>query len=279
MEKALCFGCYGENHLSKNCRKKKVCKKCNKPHPTLLHVDGFSLSKANTNKERKDEKKMAKVTNALADVPPTSNANGILLQAILPVFVQQKGANKSVKTYAFYDNVSAGCFITDRLKTQLAASCIETKLQLGTLHGQSVVYSSIVKELVVTDLHGGNPIKLPTTYTREEIPVAPEQIPELVSRILHLREIANEIPSYDLELDVGLLIGSNCPNALVPLQVVPKDGQGPFAVRLNHGWTVSGPLHITTESLTHKVTANRITQRLGRTCAMCVWRIRKENGA
>ena len=27
-DKFLCFGCYGENHLSRNCRRKRVCKKC-----------------------------------------------------------------------------------------------------------------------------------------------------------------------------------------------------------------------------------------------------------
>ena len=33
------------------------------------------------------------------------------------------------------------------------------------------------------------------------------------------------------------------------------------AIRLKHGWMVSGPLHLTTEPLTNIVTANRITVR------------------
>ena len=84
--------------------------------------------------------------------------------------------------------------------------------------------------------------------------------------IEHLKEIASDILAYDPDLEIGLLIGSNCPSALVPLSVVPNQGDGPFAIRLKHGWTVSGPLHLTTEPHTNKVTANRITVRELESC-------------
>lgn len=106
-------------------------------------------------------------------------------------------------------------------------------------------------------------IELPRTYTTNEIPVEHEQVPtrEIVSRIDHLKEVAGEIPLYDQELDIGLLIGGYCPTALVPLKIVPNEGDGAFTVRLHHGRTVSSPLHIVTAPITNKVTANRITVR------------------
>ena len=55
--------------------------------------------------------------------PQESNLeNDILLQTILPVVVTQKGTNKAAKTYAFYDNDSAGCCITEGLRTRLAGN-------------------------------------------------------------------------------------------------------------------------------------------------------------
>ena len=131
------------------------------------------------------------------------------------------------------------------------------------MHGQSVVESAIVKDLIVTDLEGKTPVELPRAYTRQEIPADHKQIPtsDIVARIEHLKEIAGKIPAYNPELEIGLLIGSNCPKALVPLKVLPNDGDGPFALRLNHGWTVSGPVHVTTEPATNKITAHRITIR------------------
>lgn len=39
----MCFACYEKNHISRGCLRKRKCKKCNKPHPSALHVDGFKL--------------------------------------------------------------------------------------------------------------------------------------------------------------------------------------------------------------------------------------------
>jgi len=255
-EKGLWFACYSENHESKRCMKKRTCKKCKKPHSTLLHIDGFSLPKENStaSQETAGNNNPPKVNKARVDIPQESNSeSNILLQTILPVTVTQKGIDKPVKTYAFYDNGSAGCFITEQLKIHLKAACTETKLKLGNMHGRSLVDSAMVKDLIVTDVNGQNPVELPRGYTRQEIPAEVEQIPtpETVSRVEHLKEIASEIPAYDPELEVGLLIGSNCPSALVPLSVVPNQGNGLFAIRLKHGWKVSGPLHLTTEPFTN----------------------------
>ena len=66
--------------------------------------------------------------------------------------VRQKGGVKSLTTYAFYDNGSGGCFLTENLREQLGIEGQYTKLQLGTLLGRNLVGSIIVKDLVVTDI-------------------------------------------------------------------------------------------------------------------------------
>ena len=262
MEKSLCFGCYGRNHVSKNCKKKRECKKCKKPHPTLVHIDGFILVKE-SNTEEEPAGNPVKVNNACTDIPQNGNNQEILLQAIIPVLVTNNANNKALKTYAFYDNGSVGCFLTENLWHHLEAPGTKTTLQLGTMHGQSLVESVVVNDLIVTDPDGRNQIALPRAYTRDEIPVNHDQIPtpEIVSRLEHLKEIANEIPDYDRDLDIGLLIGSNCPAALVLLEVVPNVGDGPFALKLHHSWTVNDSLEVTTETSTNKVTVNRIVVR------------------
>ena len=114
MEKSLCFGCYGRNHVSKNCKKKRECKKCKKPHPTLVHIDGFILVKE-SNTEEEPAGNPVKVNNACTDIPQNGNNQEILLQAIIPVLVTNNANNKALKTYAFYDNGSVGCFLTENL--------------------------------------------------------------------------------------------------------------------------------------------------------------------
>ena len=36
-EKGLCFGCFGDNHFRKDCKKPLKCFKCEQQHPTILH--------------------------------------------------------------------------------------------------------------------------------------------------------------------------------------------------------------------------------------------------
>ena len=43
-----CFACFGYNHLSKDCRKKRQCKTCGRKHPTSLHDPNFGRFINNT---------------------------------------------------------------------------------------------------------------------------------------------------------------------------------------------------------------------------------------
>ena len=246
IENSLCFACYGTNHRSKVCTNKKVCKKCNKPHPTALHVENFNV-KDQGNSGKPDSKQVtSRISSTCTDiVQPSRATNSVVLQAILPVKVTAKNGN-SATTYALYDNGSSGSFITESLKEELDVEGIDTVLQLGTMHGQSSVRSFIVKELVITDLKDDNAITLARCYTRHEIPVSKQQIPtpEVISGLENLHAISNEIPDLIPDVEIGLLIGSDCPLALEPLEVLPSGGKGPFAMRLRHGWTVNGPLQL-----------------------------------
>ncbi|XP_068250652.1 uncharacterized protein [Palaemon carinicauda] len=118
------------------------------------------------------------------------------------------------------------------------------------MHGTDTVKTFIVNGLVVADIHGNNDVVLPKVFTQKDIPVNHDQIPryEMLKDWPHLSSVINKIPVYQPELDIVILIGSNCPTALQPLEVVPTSGYGPFAVRYLHGWTVNGPVHVKVSS-------------------------------
>ena len=234
----MCFACYEKNHISRGCLRKRKCKKYNKPHSSALHIDDFKLK--NQDHECKEE-----VKNACTKIPSNSPKDVIVVHAIIPVKVKQKGGTKIVTTYAFYDNGSGGCFLTENLREQLGVQGQHTKFQLGTMLGRNLVDSTIVEDLVVTDMKDSNPVEIQRLYTRTEVPVTEKQIPTpgMVQRWQHLHSIAKLIPEFQPDLVIGLLIGSNCPAALESLEVVPS--YGPFAMRLCHGWTLNDSLSIT----------------------------------
>ena len=126
------------------------------------------------------------------------------------------------------------------------------------MHGVNYVNTSFVHDLVVCDLNNKNPVELPKTYTINDMPVSHDHIPKLefLRQWSHLDCIVSELPAYNPSLKIGLLIGSNCPSALQPLDVMPTDGSSPCAVLYRHGWTVNGPLHVKVD--TSGVTCHRI---------------------
>lgn len=262
----MCFACYRTGHLSKNCSNRRKCKHCGRLHPSALHIDGQLPRKDNSGPVKQENYKA--LNNACTN-PQTASCHAaksnesVILHAILPVRVKTKGNTKSVITYAFYDDGSGGCFLTENLREQLGVDGERTELQLGTVHGQSLVTTTVVHDLVVTDMEDKYPIEILRSYTRMEIPVTEQQIPtpELVEQWEHLRGVAKRIHKFIPNLEIGLLIGSNCPAALEPLEVVPRGDEGPYAMRLRHRWTLTGPLHVKDSLNPSNVTCHRIKAR------------------
>lgn len=168
-EKSLCFACYDSGHRSKGCTNKKVCRVCNKPHPTALHIENFTSKETKSTAKQGTKQDGAKVNSACTDVSKNvkQTKNNVILQAVLPVRVITNDG-QTVITYALYDNGSTGSFKTDQLKEELNVNGTETVLQLGTMHRKSSVTSILVNDLVFTDLKNENAIALPRCYTRHE---------------------------------------------------------------------------------------------------------------
>lgn len=112
--------------------------------PILVKVDGFSLAKESSAKEKSIEKPIK--VNTCTNIPQNNNKQEIIFQAITPMLVMNKTNNKALKTYAFYDNGSIGGFLTENLQHHLEAPSTKTTL---IRNGQSLVKSIIIKDLIV----------------------------------------------------------------------------------------------------------------------------------
>lgn len=84
-------------------------------------------------------------------------------------------------------------------------------------------------------------IPLPVIYTRQFIPVNPSHIPtpKTARAWPHLVHLAEDIAPL-IECDIGLLIGYNCSQALLPREVVAGKDNEPFAQRTDLGWSIVG---------------------------------------
>ena len=101
-----------------------------------------------------------------------------------------------------------------------------------------------VDGLVVERIDQRVQVELPRTYSRHQIPSRREQIPspEVAAVWPHLQKIKDKIMPYQESLEIGLLIGCNCPKAIKPKEVILGKGEDPYAVRTLLGWGIIGPV-------------------------------------
>ncbi len=95
---------------------------------------------------------------------------------------------------------------------------------------------------MVSDINHNTTIQLPTTFSCETIPAKRQQIPspEMVKPWRHLHSIARYLVPLQTDINVGLLIGSNCPQAIMPREVIPGKSNEPYAQRTDLGSGVIG---------------------------------------
>lgn len=239
---ALCFGCLRKGHLSKDCKRRRKCNICKRMHPTALHKD--LIGKSNEvvsegiggNTEKRTQSVQVNVKKLEVD------KNSCSRMFVVPVKVKARSGH-FVPTYAFLDSGSSATFCTRKLLEKLdLKDVVHTRLSVSTLYEKkNEVDSLMVTGMEICDPDENYILLLPPVYTLNEIPASQEDIikQEDLENWPHLQSV--NFPEYDV--DIGLMIGNNVPQAMEPWQVIhsPHEG-GPFAMKTKLGWIVSGSL-------------------------------------
>lgn len=257
----LCFSCLVHGHLSRDCRSRHKCSKCGKLHPTCLCGDYEALHP----KEAIAELTTGTSVSCRAETTVINQTSTSSM--IVPVLISStENPSEEIPIYALLDTQSDTTFILDETLEKLSTQSTPTKLKLTTMTNTSTINSKRANNLVVRSVHSPNKLLIPTVYSRESIPANLDHIPtkEATQRWPHLRHLATKIPDKQ-DYKVGLLIGYDCPQALAPLKVVRGDGNQPFGVLTELGWSVVGKIHCETETeehLSHRVTTKLIPEDL-----------------
>ena len=162
-------------------------------------------------------------------------------------------------TYAMLDNCSTGTFILEDLRQELNVDGVDSQISITTMNGNQVHNVKVVKGLTVTDLDGDNSISLPKAFTKLKMPATNHDVPrpELARKWPHLARVAAHVQPLMSNVKIGLLIGTNCPEAIEPKDFVTSQNGGPYAVKMFAGWTIIGPLHVSSDGPA-TVNCNRI---------------------
>ncbi|XP_077385926.1 uncharacterized protein LOC144023873 [Festucalex cinctus] len=249
-ENKLCFGCLKPGHYSKKCSSRSECDVCHKRHPTCLHEDRVKVDKNPTQTKEKQSQGQEEpervppeqtTTVAIAHRAIVGEA-GTITSAILPVWLSTTTCPaEEVLVYALLDSQSDSTFILSEVADTLKAKKDHIKLKLTTMTTTSTVNSQKVNNLQIRGYYSRKKISLPPAYTREFIPANRDHIPtnENAKAWSHLEHLQERIAPL-LDCQVGLLIGYNCSQALLPREVVSGKVNQPYAQRTDLGWSIVG---------------------------------------
>ena len=83
---------------------------------------------------------------------------------------------------------------------------------------------------------------MPVAFSREVVSANRSQIPkpEVGREWEHLRSVADGLTPYHLDAEISILIGNNCPKAILPREIVASGDDEPYALRTALGWGVIG---------------------------------------
>ncbi|XP_073711060.1 uncharacterized protein [Misgurnus anguillicaudatus] len=241
----LCFGCLQAGHHSKRCEDRSTCERCKKRHPTCLHDDKFKESQSSTTLKRDDHSKDRTDNSEITAVTNAVKQKGVDTQTstIIPVWVSSTNQpDQEVLVYTLLDTQSDTTFILDEVAQILNTSKEYVNLKLSTMSAKSTVIAcQKLKNLQVRGYNSEKRIPLPSVFTREFIPANRSHIPtsETALKWPHLEQLADKIPPL-LDCEVGLLIGYNCQQALLPKEIVYGKENQPYAQRTDLGWSIVG---------------------------------------
>ena len=168
---------------------------------------------------------------------------------IVPVRLSHRDTSKQVLVYAMLDECSQGTFIKEEILDMFDIEKRNTSITVTTLNGEETYNSHVVDGFSIQcslkheRLYPQScNINLPVIFSRQHLPIDENDVPvaEGISRWKYLKKIGDTL-SDGKDIPIALLIGGNCHKALEPLEVVPSQGEGPYAYRTQLGWCVVGP--------------------------------------
>ena len=159
---------------------------------------------------------------------------------VVPVKVSAPYGNRVIETYAFLDSGSNTTMCLSSLAEELDADCTPVEFTLSTVSGNQKRKGQQLC-LDVVGVTTGKGVRLNKVWTTDSLPVAAESIPTTtdVQQWSHLKDV--DITDL-VDKEVTILIGSDIPEALCPLEVRSGKKNQPHAIRTILGWTVMGPL-------------------------------------
>lgn len=249
LQNRLCFSCLCKNHRASQCSRRKPCKKlnCRRNHATLLHpppnydvnnrqvdynANSNNVNENNSNDDTPNETNQTSCYNA-------GECNDCVFLPIVAVNVKSPNNGREIQTYALLDSGSDSTYCSNALLSKLNVRGKRTKVHRSTLTNNNEIFmSQVISDLKVSDIDKNVEIPIPHAFAQDTIPVSKNCIatPNKLAEWGYLQMVY--VPMIDS--GVEMIIGNDVKFALEPIEVIPSENDGPYAVRTRLGWALNG---------------------------------------
>lgn len=254
--KGLCYNCLKNNpvlqsgitvkHIAKCCPSKFKCRieGCGASHHTLLHIPNQQKKESNQDSAQKDgsDLQAGSVNTALLQ-----DSDSVLLQVVpLRVFGKR---GKVVTTYAMLDSGSEITLVDPSLASTLDLDGQPDELVVSTVSNDNDIQHGYRVNLSVESLIDNEPqrLELRSAWCGRDlkIPLRHQLMRSNKSRWSHLQDV----PFPDVQQKkISIIIGTNVPEAFIPLDVRHNGPQAPVAIRSCLGFSILGRIGDGSES-------------------------------
>ena len=175
--------------------------------------------------------------------------SNVISMCLVLVKIKGRSGNKVICTYALLDSCGKGTFILDQLRDHLFISGREISVSIKTINGEFKSPSRRIYSLQGISDDKNLWVSLPTTFTRDQLPVDNDDITKSgqLKKWKYSEAVANQL-NFGGNISVGLLTGANCTMALESIQVLQDRNGGPYAFRRRLCWYVVRPVSDTKNS-------------------------------
>ena len=235
----LCINCLNGRHSARDCKSSHRCKRCQRPHHTILHIESHHSDATST---------------ASSTSPQVSSNAAVKLQSsslLMTCRVRVKARDGSfVEARALLDNASSASFVSERLAQLLQLPRSPQSVRVYGIAGSSPrTPIQSVASLRITPLYGSNmemdltAIVLPKVTC--DLPVSPVSFDSSWS---HVSDLTLADPAFGLPGRIDLLLGVDIfVSVLLHGRRTGPPG-APVAIETEFGWVLSGNTEPITEA-------------------------------
>ncbi len=239
----VCINCLKPGHISKNCRSNSRCKKCQKPHNTLLHIDAKSPTVENGQTPLHTAETVEASALSIEPATPsyTQASTGGTLLMTCQMFVHAPDGTH-VKARGLLDSGSSASFISERLAQTLRLPLSARSIRISGITGMSrgSALQSVTSFSISPILSSAETLQLSALVVPRITCDIPTQPVHFNAEWRHLDGLHLADPNFGEPRRIDVLLGIDV-YAEVMLQGQRNGPPGtPSAFETKFGWVLSG---------------------------------------